>query len=300
MPPPIACRWLVRAASWIAPRRARPEWRARWESGLRTLWTLVERGELAADASAQMLRHCAGAFADAFWLRFRRQSLRNRVRGPAFPLLAAAAVLLMTAALTGGFSTTRAVVRLALAAGAIPPDPRQVALWDAQRSNTLFMYTAPIAFALLIAVIFVTLGRLSLGSRGWRYWQFLALKTSAVLLTVPLLWIEVGAAIRSHLPGAASVLLGGLLFTLAFIVAFAWALWWSFADQRRRCPVCLQRLAMPVRIGSWASMFEPPTTELLCEEGHGSLCMPETEGGEPDRWTALDASWRELFEHKPR
>jgi len=53
---------------------------------------------------------------------------------------------------------------------------------------------------------------------------------------------------------------------------------------------------MPVMIGSWASVFEPVTTELLCEEGHGSLCVPET--GQPDRWTPLDASWRELFDSK--
>jgi len=36
----------------------------------------------------------------------------------------------------------------------------------------------------------------------------------------------------------------------------------------------------------------------LCEAGHGSLCIPDAETGEPDRWTALDSSWQELFSGK--
>jgi hypothetical protein len=55
---------------------------------------------------------------------------------------------------------------------------------------------------------------------------------------------------------------------------------------------------MPVTMGSWSSVLEPVTTEFMCESGHGSLCVPETESGEPDRWTSLDPSWRELFNRK--
>jgi hypothetical protein len=55
-------------------------------------------------------------------------------------------------------------------------------------------------------------------------------------------------------------------------------------------------LAMPVSMGSWASVLEPATTESLCEKGHGSLSMQEVESGAPDRWIAMDASWRELFQ----
>jgi hypothetical protein len=67
-----------------------------------------------------------------------------------------------------------------------------------------------------------------------------------------------------------------------------------FDDQRRRCPECLRRLARPVTMGSWGSMFEPVTTEFLCDEGHGALSLAESEIGEGDRWVSLDASWREL------
>jgi hypothetical protein len=51
---------------------------------------------------------------------------------------------------------------------------------------------------------------------------------------------------------------------------------------------------MPVRFGSWASVFDPVMTELLCDEGHGSLSVAETAIGERDRWIALDSSWRGL------
>ena len=47
-------------------------------------------------------------------------------------------------------------------------------------------------------------------------------------------------------------------------------------------------------MGSWGSMFDPATTEFLCDEGHGALSLAESEIGEGDRWVALDASWREF------
>ena len=86
----------------------------------------------------------------------------------------------------------------------------------------------------------------------------------------------------------------GLGATLAFLVGFGLAAIWVFDDQRRRCPVCLGRLSRPVTMGSWGSMFDPVTTEFLCDDGHGALSLAESEIGEGDRWVALDASWREF------
>jgi len=274
---PVVCRGLIGVASRLVPRRLRSEWRARWDSGVRDWWILTERGELTGEAYGQMVGHCWSAFREAFWLRFSKKQLRHWVRGPAFLLVAAAVALLLTAVLTRGFVATRGL--------------------SGGREDALVAHTFAIVFGLAIGIVLVAVGRLSLGRYGWRYWSFLVLKTIAVMVIVPLLWIETGTAMRAHMASAPlRVLVGGLLFTLIFMAAFGCALLWSFADQRRRCPVCLQRLAMPVTIGSWASVFEPVTTELLCEEGHGSLCVPET--GEPDRWTPLDASWRELFDSK--
>ena len=51
-----------------------------------------------------------------------------------------------------------------------------------------------------------------------------------------------------------------------------------------------------LRLGSWASLLEPATTESLCEMGHGSLSVSEAGTDATDRWIAMDASWRELFE----
>lgn len=297
--PPLACRGLVRMASWIVPRRMRTQWRLRWDSGLRDWWILVQRGELTSRAHPQMVRRCWGAVADAFWLRFSKRQFRLWVRGPAFLLVAAAAVLLLTAVFSRGFTATRGLVEITLGLHHPLPHTSQASL-DV-RENTLVAHIVPIVFALVIGIVLVTIRRLPLRPYGWRYWSLFVLKTMAVMVIVPLLWIEIGASIRAHMAvGPLRQLLGGLVFTWIFIVAFGCALAWSFADQRRRCPVCLQRLAMPVTIGSWASVFEPVTTELLCEEGHGSLCMPETGTGEPDRWTALDASWRELFDSNPK
>jgi len=53
--------------------------------------------------------------------------------------------------------------------------------------------------------------------------------------------------------------------------------------------------AAPVSIGSRAATFDPATTELVCERGHGSLAASETPQGPPDHWTAFDSSWATLF-----
>lgn len=289
--PPVAFRALIRMASWIVPRRARPAWHARWESGLEDWWILVERGELISGTSAQIARTIRVAFEDAFWLRFNKGYLEYWVRGPAFLLVCAATALLVTAVFTRGFSITRALVDIALG------HAETRILTSEGPTGTLIAYTVPIVFALAAGVVLVAIGRLSVHGYGWRYWSFLTVKTIFVMAFVSLLWIEGGTAIRRHISdGYVRVLAGGIGLTVAFVFGFGCALAWSFNDQRRRCPVCLRLLTMPVTIGSWASVFEPAVTELLCDEGHGRLCLFENESGQPDRWTALDASWRDLFE----
>ena len=153
----------------------------------------------------------------------------------------------------------------------------------------------PIALALAIGAALVAIGRLSLGRYGWRYWLYLALKIVGVIVLIPLLWIEGSRFLWNLLtPELLRVWVAGIGATLAFMGGFGLAAIWAFDDQRRRCPVCLRRLARPVTMGSWSSMFEPVTTEFLCDEGHGALSLAESEIGEGDRWVSLDASWREL------
>lgn len=158
-------------------------------------------------------------------------------------------------------------------------------------------YLFGIAFAIGVGAVITALQQPFRFRHSWRYGRFLTAKT-LLLVGIPALgWVEASSAIHKLGPAdAPEIWLSAALCTIIFLPSCAFAFWWSFADQRRRCPQCLQLLAMPVTIGSWSSVLDPVTTEFLCESGHGSLYLPETEQGEPDRWTALDPSWRELFE----
>ena len=83
-----------------------------------------------------------------------------------------------------------------------------------------------------------------------------------------------------------------------FIFGTVVALRWAFADQRRRCPVCLRLLSNPTRIGGPSHVFlEWYGTELICAQGHGLLYVPEipTSCYSTQRWQYLDASWSTLF-----
>jgi hypothetical protein len=274
--PPAACRWLLRLASLIVPAGARTAWRCRRESGLHSLWILVERGELAGEGPAFLSRFCGDALANAFVIRCGGFDLQRWIRGPAFLMTAAAAAVALIAACSHGFAVTRSLLD-ALGGNA-----------SGAKGDRLMANLFPIAFA-LAASMRAAIGRVSPRGRNWRYLSFLLLKTLSLAAIVLLLWIEGGAAFRACIPNQTlRVLAGGLTLAVVFVVAFYWAVVWSLADQQHRCPVCLRRLVMPVRMGSWASVFEPVTTEWVCEAGHGSLCEREIEAGEPDRWIGLE------------
>jgi hypothetical protein len=190
------------------------------------------------------------------------------------------------------------LLRVARAAGRYLPRAPEVAPFSSLPERPLFTYAAVALFALAVGIVPLFRGHLLSLRHGWRYGAFLALKTLMVVAIPLLAWIEVAAALGARLPeGGVRDLLAGPVLTVAFILGSALAMLWSFADQRRRCPVCLYSLAMPVTMGSWGSVFDPVTTELLCDSGHGSLCLQETEGGS-DRWTGMDKSWADLFDRK--
>jgi hypothetical protein len=284
--PPWVRRWLILLASRIVPVSARREWLSKWRSGLDNWWILVQRGELIADEESA--RYSRTAFTDAMRLRFGRPSWRRFLRGPGFVLAVIAAAVLATAAASQGFAATRALVGLAIEA--IRTNPPK-ALPDA-----IITHAVPIVLALVIAGVLLVLRKPAIRSYGTRYWAFLAAKTAGVMLAVPLIWIESAELFRAVVPPSEyQVMITGVVFRGVFIVAFSCAVLWSFSDQRRRCPVCLQRLAMPVRIGTSASLFDPVRVESLCEHGHGLLSVIEAQDGEDEEWTALDESWQELF-----
>jgi hypothetical protein len=295
---PRLWRWLIYAAGWMAPAAARTEWRSRWDFRLQNLCILIERGDVPAHLSAHAPVLCRDAFVNAFRLRFPLSDWRSWPYSSGFVMLCAVLILALTAAFTRGFSTTRSLADATLSWALyhpLPKLPTMARVPHDPRANLVIAHLVPLMLALAASAVLLLIGRLSPGRHGWRYWVFLVSKTVAVMTIVPVLWIEGGAALRARIPNQAlSVAIGGVGLALVFIACFGAAIVWVFSDQRLRCPICLRRLAMPVAIGSWASMFEPPATELLCELGHGSLCVSESAAGEPDRWVALDDSWREV------
>jgi hypothetical protein len=84
-----------------------------------------------------------------------------------------------------------------------------------------------------------------------------------------------------------------------YIVGTMGVLFWSLADQRARCRVCLRLLCFPVRIGCpGCLLLEWSGTELLCTEGHGVLHVPllaPSWDEESEHWISMDESWRGLF-----
>lgn len=289
--PSLACRCLMSIAERLAPRRDRQQWQAHWESGLLAGCVLEERGEMPRDAQALLTGYTRAAFSDALWLRFSRQALLGFVRGPVFLLLACACLAVLLGALSGGFAATRHL--LDLARNYRPPVP--LARYDSV-SDALVGNFLPVFVAFGIAAALAVIERIPMRPYRWRYRGLLAAKVLAAALLLPLAWIEGGSALRNSIAHEGlRVLVGGLGFAIALFGATGWTMHWILADQRSRCPVCLERLAFPVTIGSWASMFEPVSTEMLCQQGHGTLSVPEADIGEPDHWQELDESWHDLL-----
>ena len=275
--PPALSRWLVRAASWVVPAGLRPAWRARWEASLGSWWVLVQRGEWISSGH-DLFPGGREALADAVWLRVTREGVRRFLDSPS-PILAglglAASILALS---SGGFAYTRFLVADAVSG-------------RGGNHDSLIVHGCALAFAVFTAIAFTVNLRLPVHSRNWRCVAFFATTAVGSGLLVTLLWIEGSAAIRSSLQGnGPRLLFGGLLPTMLYFAVLPLAIGWAVADQHLRCPVCLNRLILPVSAGYWSSMLEPPATELLCRHGHGALSVPETESGAPERWTTLDVS----------
>ncbi len=132
------------------------------------------------------------------------------------------------------------------------------------------------------------------GVRGWKY--YLSLAARLLLTVVGLSAIQVGLS-RAFVDQfwASSIFLSwpSLLICTAGVILVV-------RDHLKRCPECLARLRMPATLGSWSSvMVDPPVTEYVCPNGHGTLYVSET-GETGSRWTTLDDSWRDLFARRHR
>lgn len=130
------------------------------------------------------------------------------------------------------------------------------------------------------------LGEYASNRRSPRRWLFLAAKIALLLPLVVCGSLDVASILAPNLQPH------------GMLAGFLAGLHWAFADQRRRCPVCLRLLAHPTRIGGASQTFlEWYGTELVCAHGHGLLYVPEipTSSYSAPRWQDLDPSWSSLF-----
>jgi len=130
-----------------------------------------------------------------------------------------------------------------------------------------------------------------------RWWAFFVAKSVLLLIATCLVasmgvrWLSV-RLVGSIYPMAD-------FFALWLFLALSIApLSWAIHDQRKRCRVCLRRLANPIRTGAPGYvLLNWSGTEMVCSEGHGILYLPDShaEWLERERWNNLDDSWADLF-----
>ena len=117
----------------------------------------------------------------------------------------------------------------------------------------------------------------------------------AIVFTAGLEWSRSQASLLFASRDPAS----GPFLVWLYILGAMGVLFWSYADQRARCRICLRLLCFPVRIGCpGCLLLDWSGIELLCTEGHGVLHVPHMAASwdeESQRWIALDESWKELF-----
>jgi len=261
---------LLRWAALLVPDRERAEWLAEWRS---ELWYAGQ-----ARGTARATAFCLGAYQDAFWLR------RNASRRPIREI-----VNLNSPARCLGFLMVLAAASLVV--GYQIPNPPPI---PARPSGDLFLGIVILAFVVLLPISSsVSLGdyhanrHMPSRSTRLRRWVFLALKIALILLMTyaPMRYVAYAMNADPHSNSA------GLIIQL-LVWGMPFALRWSLADQRQRCPVCLRMLANPVRVGEPAGYFlEWNCTELMCLRGHGMLYVPEchTSWFDTPRWFYMES-----------
>lgn len=163
----------------------------------------------------------------------------------------------------------------------------------------IYLFAVMLALLALPAVTSVSLAEysVSLHEISWQRqvmrWGFLAVKTGLVLPTAYFAAIDMGYGFTSLGIGRA-MYMQLLISVLGCLLGMCWVL----SDQRRRCPVCLERVAHPARVGQFSRSFLAWSgTEMMCPGGHTLLHVPAlpTSWFSSQRWMFLDPSWRFLF-----
>ena len=184
--------------------------------------------------------------------------------------------------------------------------PMKVVSLKSESRVVLLTYVAFLLLALACAAGIAWLLRSAAGGfgpvslQGWksiRWWGFFAAKSAAVVAATYLLVWSVVHGLMGWVSRTVYPMADEAAFWTFLPLAIA-VLTWSIADQQKRCRICLRRLTMPVDVGRPGSvLLNFAGTEMVCEDGHGMLYVPESESNslERDRWRTLDESWAELF-----
>ncbi|MFN7938034.1 MAG: hypothetical protein U0R19_32190 [Bryobacteraceae bacterium] len=271
--PPRFHRYFLTLVASLVPSPQRRQWRTSNSSVLSSLWTLIQRGEFPRDAHLLLAAFCRDCFRGALFTRFSPRRIVAAAGHPALPFGIFAGLLLLTALVSGGLPT---LSRLYAEFG----------------TATDFFVAHAFVLTLAAAIALHAVLNQPNAVHGWLSALFLGAKTILGMVALTCVWMESAAALhRFLLPHEPWWILSRLFSTLLFLFASGWAMLWCVSDQRQRCPTCLHRLATPVSLGSWASVFDPATTILVCPQGHGSLSAPETQLSPSDQWTNMDASW---------
>jgi hypothetical protein len=163
----------------------------------------------------------------------------------------------------------------------------------------LYIFAVFLAFLALPATTSLPLGeyRFSTQKLSWtirlRRWGFLGAKVGLLLLIAFFFSLDMAYG-RTTLHASSAEYIQ-LISTFSVCL---FGLRWILRDQRQRCPVCLNRLRHPARVGQASQNFLAWNgTELICTGGHGLLHVPDlpTSWFSTQRWIYLDASWNVLF-----
>ncbi len=260
MKPPIHSCVLLYVASRLVPAQRRPDWLAEW------------RGELWAVSATRrpaVLHFVVGSFSDAWYLHCHRTpNHRTIMQSPeaCLAFLASAAVLsaiIFPYLVSGSSRATYA------------------------NPNLVFANTIALSIGLLNSVwsweMAFPAGVRSTRHLCIRWYLFLAAKFGAVLAAA----YQATYHLVVHGLPVPAVLVG-------CIAAFLWVQ----QEQRQRCPVCLHRLAHPVRVGTYAQTFLGWNgTEAICLKGHGALYVEYENASHTSRmeWVGMDSTWTGLF-----
>jgi hypothetical protein len=166
-------------------------------------------------------------------------------------------------------------------------------------SRAVFLFSVLLALLALPAITSISLAEYTVSTheiswirRAYR-WSFLVAKIALVLPIVYFGAIDIGYGFTG-LDAIYAVYTQLVLSIFGCLFGLSWAL----TDQLRRCPVCLERVAHPARVGQYSRTFLAWSgTEMMCSGGHTLLHVPSlpTSWFSTQRWMFLDPSWKFLF-----